>query len=163
MRKIIEDQYKIGQVNIAEIKFDLKSRDEIPKLLMGLQYIYIHEEYRSKVFSILEEMLPKNISMANGRPGMSYWKILVLGTLRLNCNWDFDKVKEIADNHITLRLMLGHSMEDEQSQYPLQTIRDNVALFTPEILERINKVVVDAGHNLIKKKKKNSRPAVIRL
>lgn len=152
MRKVIEEQTRIGQVDIAEIKFDLKSRDEIPKLLMGLQYIYCNTEYRKKVFKILEEMLPEGINANNGRPGMIYWKILVLGTLRLNCNWDYDKVKEIADNHITLRQMLGHGIEDEEDKYPLQTIIDNVSLFTPEILEKVNKVVVDAGHNLVKKK-----------
>ncbi len=32
---------------------------------------------------------------ATGRPGMDLWKILILGTLRLNCNWDYDKVHEI--------------------------------------------------------------------
>ena len=51
--------------------------------------------------------------------------------------------------------MLGHSdgWEDEY-RYPIQTIRDNVSLFTPEILSRINEVVVKAGHNLVKKKTK---------
>ncbi len=39
MRKVKESQMKLGEVNIADIKFDLRSRDEIPKLLMGLQYI----------------------------------------------------------------------------------------------------------------------------
>lgn len=154
MRKIDEEQLVIGQVRIDEIKFDLRSRDEIPKLLMGLQYIYCHEEYREKVFAILKEMLPKGISSDNGRPGMTCWKILVLGTLRLNCNWDYDKVKEIADNHITLRFMLGHDLEDRETKYPIQTIKDNVGLFTPEILNKINKIVVDAGHTLIKKNEK---------
>jgi IS5 family transposase len=151
MRKIHEEQYLIGQVQIDEIEFDLRSRDEIPKLLMGLQYIYCHEEYRKKIFAILKEMLPKGISSDNGRPGMTCWKILVLGTLRLNCNWDYDKVKEIADNHMTLRLMLGHSLLDRETKYPIQTIKDNVGLFTPEILNKINKIVVDAGHTLVKK------------
>ncbi len=36
MRKVKESQMKLGEVNIANIKFDLRSRDEIPKLLMGL-------------------------------------------------------------------------------------------------------------------------------
>lgn len=37
MRKIIDLQIKIGEVSVADIKFDLRSRDEIPKLLQGLQ------------------------------------------------------------------------------------------------------------------------------
>ena len=39
MRKTIDPQMKLEQVDISEIEFDLRSRDEIPKLLMGLQYI----------------------------------------------------------------------------------------------------------------------------
>ena len=163
MRIVKEEQTKLGQVDISEIEFDLRSRDEIPKLLMGLQYIYCNPEYREPIFKILEEMNPKGINANKGRPGMSYWKILVLGTLRLNCNWDYDKVKDMADNHITLRQMIGHGIEDESTKYPLQTIKDNVSLFTPEILNKINEIVVKAGHNLVKKKRKRSRRNVIPL
>lgn len=159
MRKTIEPQMQFGQVDISEIKFDLRSRDEIPKLLMGLQYIYCTPEIRRQVFKVLEEMVPRGTDAENGRPGMLLWKILVLGTLRLACNWDCDKVKEIADNHRTLRLMLGHRIyDDDDYLYPIQTIKDNVSLFTPEILEKINEIVVKAGHNLIKKKRKVTRP-----
>ena len=96
MRKVIDVQMKLGEVDISLIKFDLRSRDEIPKLLMGLQAVYCNKEMREKVFEILEETIPKKISKTTGRRGMDLWKILVLGTLRLNCNWDFDKVKEIC-------------------------------------------------------------------
>jgi len=151
MRKTIDPQIKLGQVDISEIEFDLRSRDEIPKLLMGLQYIYCTPEIRKEVFKILKEMVPRGTDANTGRPGMLLWKILVLGTLRLNCNWDYDKVKEMADNHITLRLMLGHNRWEDEYLYPIQTIKDNVSLFTPEILDRINQIVVKAGHNLVKK------------
>ena len=89
---------------------------------------------------------------------MLLWKILVLGTLRLNCNWDYDKVKEMADNHLTLRLMLGHSGWEDEYRYPIQTIKDNVSLFTPEILDTINQIVVKAGHKLVKKKRNVKGP-----
>jgi hypothetical protein len=148
VRKVREPQMKLGQVDISEIEFDARSRDEIPKLLMGLQYIYCNRQVRRRVFRILREMIRPETSMDNGRPGMELWKILVLGTLRLNCNWDYDKLKEMADHHDTLRLMLGHGIGETEYRYPLQTIRDNVALFTPEILDKINQVVVKAGYEL---------------
>jgi hypothetical protein len=149
VRKVMEPQRKLGQVDISEIEFDLQSRDEIPRLLMGLQYIYGFGEVRRKVFRILEKMIPPQTDWDNGRPGMQLWTILVLGMLRLNCNWDFDKVKEMADNHQTLRQMLGHGIGDTECRYPLQTIEDNVSLFTPEILDKINEVVVKAGYGLL--------------
>ena len=151
MREIINNQLKLGEVDIAGIKFDLKSRDEIPKLLIGLQAIYCNTETRHKVFAVLEKTLPKKTSKKTGRPGMEFWKILVLGTLRLNCNWDFDKVKEMADNHAKVREMLGHAKWIDIEEYPLQTLKDNISLFTPELLDEINKIVVYYGHNLKKK------------
>jgi len=151
MKKTTNPQMMLGQVDISAIEFDLRSRDETPKLLMGLQYIYCTADIRKEVFKILEGIVPAGTDANNGRPGMLLWQILVLGTLRLNCNWDYDKVKEIADNHKKVRQMLGHSDYTDGYLYPLQTIKDNVSLFTPEILKKINEVVVKAGHKLVKK------------
>ncbi len=148
MRKVIDLQMEFWKKDIANIEFDLQSRDEIPKLLMGLQYIYRTVPIREKVFEVLKQIVPKKSHEA-GRPGMDLWKILVLGTLRLNCNWDYDKVLEMANNHNKLREMLGHSKTDFNSKYPLQTIRDNIVLLTPPILDEINQIVVKAGHSII--------------
>jgi len=152
MRNIEHKQMRIGEESIAEIEFDLRSRDEIPKLLKGLQHIYCTPELKDKVFKALEGIAPEGKDKNNGRPGMSLWKILVLGTLRLNCNWDYDKLREIANEHNTLRRMLQHSEYDEY-RYPLQTLKDNVSLLTPRALEEINTIVVNEGHRLIGKKK----------
>jgi len=148
MRKVIDLQMEFWKKDIANIEFDLQSRDEIPKLLMGLQYNYHTAPIREKVFKVLKQIVPKQ-SHETGRPGMDLWKILVLGTLRLNCNWDYDKVQEMANNHHKLRQMLGHSKTDFDSNYALQTIRDNIVLLTPSILDEINQVVVKAGHSVI--------------
>jgi len=152
MRKVIDLQMEFWGKDIANIEFDLESRDEIPKLLKGLQYIYSRARIREKVFNVLKQIVPKK-SHETGRPGMDLWKILILGTLRLNCNWDYDKVHEMANNHHKLRQMLGHSETDFESNYALQTIRDNIALLTPPILDKINQVVVKAGHRVITTKK----------
>lgn len=147
MRKVVDLQMEFWKKEIADIKFDLQSRDEIPKLLMGLQHIYGTPEIREKVFEILKRMVVRKKS-DTGRPGMDLWKILVLGSLRLNCSCDFDKLHELANNHRTLRLMLRHAETDIDSLYALQTIKDNVALLTPQILDEINQVVVSAGRDV---------------
>ena len=151
MRKVKESQMKLGEVDISKIEFDPRSRDEIPKLLKGLQYIYCNVEIREKVFDMLEGIIPEGTNKDTGRPGMELWKILVLGTLRINCNWDYDKLHEIANNHMTLREMLGQDIFNRE-KYPLQTLKDNVSLLTPEILTEISDVIVSAGHKLVKKK-----------
>jgi transposase, IS5 family len=84
---------------------------------------------------------------------MEQWKILVLGVLRLGLNADYDRIQELANEHKTIRQMLGHTgwADREEDRYQLQTIKDNLRLFTPEILDRINQEVVRAGHALVKK------------
>ncbi len=149
MRKIIENQLKFGQVDIASIELDLRSRDEIPQLLLGLQAIYNDRQTRKKVFEILQQIIPDDTDTGNGRPGMDLWSILVMGTLRLNCNWDYDKLLEIANNHKKVREFLGHTIYEFDQTYALQTLKDNVALFTPEHIDQINQVVVNTGHKLL--------------
>ena len=153
MRRVIDPQIKFGEVVIENINFDLSSRDEIPKLLIGLQEIQKQKELRDQVFAALEELVPAGICSDKGRRGMDLWKILVLGTLRLNCNWDYDKVQEMANNHKTLRMMLGHSDLNWEDRYALQTIKDNLSLFTPEVYDKINQLVVKHGHKMIGKAK----------
>jgi len=109
MRKVMEKQLKIGRRDIDSIPIDLQCRDEIPQLLLGLQFIYRNLEIRQKVFQILERITPKEVDADKGRPGMDLWKILVLGTLRLNRNWDYDKLHNIANEHKTAPRALSHS------------------------------------------------------
>ena len=84
---------------------------------------------------------------------MEQWKIFVLGVLRLNLNCDYDRIHELANQHRTIRQMLGHATFSDDYEYKLQTLKDNVGLLTPEILDRINELVVNAGHRLVKKKR----------
>jgi hemerythrin-like domain-containing protein len=58
----------------------------------------------------------------------------------------------MANNHKTIRQMLGHGLADDELRYELQTLKDNVKLLTPELLDQINQVAVKAGHGLLKKK-----------
>lgn len=148
MRKVIDMQKNIFGTNIDEVEIDIHSRDEIPKLLLGIQYIFKSSKIFEKVKTVLLTMIPDDITTKTGKPGMDLWKILVLGTLRLSCNWDYDKVHEIANNHRTVRQLLGIDTDDLK-KIGLQTIKDNVMLFTPKILAEISNIVVDAGHYLL--------------
>jgi hypothetical protein len=148
MRKVIEKQLKIGQVPIEKIEIDMSCRDEIPQLLLGLQTIYSNKQTRDQVFTILEKLIPDDVNSENGRLGMELWKILVLGTLRVNCSWDYDKLHDIANNHKSVRQLLGHSHFEINQRYALQTLKDNIGLFTPKILEEIDQVLINTGHDL---------------
>lgn len=161
MRAVLNPQLTLTETDIGAIEINLRSRDDIPKLLLGLQHLYIHREIRDEVFAILKEVVPNKVNgkgkagLGVGRPGMDQWRILVLGSLRLCLNMDYDRLVELANYHVTIRRMMGHpgAVSDlDPSEYTVQTVKDNLRLFTPEVLGRINEVVVRSGHELVKKK-----------
>lgn len=151
MRETTRLQLQLGEIDIAGIQISTRSRDDIPQLLRGLQYLYSDLSLRSEIFKVLENLSPSTVSIELGRPGMGWWKILVMGTLRLNLNCDYDRLQELANHHRIIRQMLGHGFCDDDKEYSLQSLKDNVRLFTPELLDEINQIVVNAGLKLKKK------------
>jgi hypothetical protein len=111
-----------------------------------------HCALRSKLFELLEAQLAPKVDKRNGRPGMTLWSIFVCGVVRLDLNADYDRLHELVNHHDTLREMLGHAQYDEH-RYHFQTLKDNVSLFTPELLDKVNQLVVESGHIVLKKKK----------
>ena len=132
MRVVQNTQMELGEVDVSQIEFDLRSRDDIPKILRGLQHLYRNEELRQSVFALLESEIAPKVDKNNGRPGMTLWSVLVCGVLRLDLNVDYDRLHELVNQHKTLREMLGHSLYDEDKSYAYQTLVDNVGLLTPE-------------------------------
>jgi len=55
-----------------------------------------------------------------------------------------------------VREMLGHLPEDK-SMYDFETVRRNIKLFTVETLDEINQIIVNAGHQVVLKKKSKRR------
>ena len=151
MRVVQNNQMTIGEVDVSQIKFDPKSRDDIPKILRGLQQLYMDASLRSAIFALLERQIAPKVNKSNGRPGMTLWNILVCGVIRLDLNMDYDRLHEMVNKHSDIRAMLGHSAVGDVN-YHLQTLKDNVGLLTPALLDEINQLVVRAGHGLVKKK-----------
>ena len=146
MRQVQSAQFQLGEVDIGRIEFDPKTRDDIPQILCGIQSLYQNIPARAEVFQLLETVIPAGVDKENGRPGMSLWTLLVLGMLRLNLNCDYDRVRELANHHDSIRQMLGHGLRDERVRYTLQCIKDNVRLLTPAVLDEINRIVVKHTH-----------------
>lgn len=152
MREVIARQLRLGHADIGSLTFNPRSRDDIPQVLQGLQYIYVTDELREAVFAVLEKLVPAEVDASRGRPGMDLWNALVLATLRVNLNWDYDRLLEMANQHRSIRQMLGHGFWDDDHEYKLQTVKDNADLVDEASLQRINQLVVEAGHKLLKKK-----------
>ncbi len=151
MRIVRNAQMTIGEISISKIKCDLRCRDDIPKVLRGLQHLYMNIPLHQKIFVLLENEMAPGVNKRNGRPGMPLWNILVCGVLRLDLNIDYDRLHDLVNQHRTLRQMLGHGLFDEGKEYAYQTLVDNVSLLTPELLDKLNQVIVAGGHALVKK------------
>ena len=96
MRQSINPQMQLGEVDISTITFNLKSRDDIPRLLLALQYIWTNIELRNQVTKVLADMI--SADQNNGRPGMNLWRIMVFVTVRLVTNCDYDSLLELASS-----------------------------------------------------------------
>ncbi len=150
MRIVHGPQTKLGLADIADLVFDPESRDDIDKLLRGLQHLFTTPELRQRVFAILGDVLPDKADGSGkagphtGRPGMAQWNIPVLGVLRLGLDADYDRLHNLANRHKGIRQMLGHGDWDDPAYYELLTLKENLRLFTPEVLDRINREVVGA-------------------
>ncbi|MEL6629405.1 MAG: ISNCY family transposase, partial [Bacteroidota bacterium] len=120
--------------------------------LAGLQYIFVTPQLNEAVFTVLERHILAG-KRSTGRLGMSLWEILVLGTMRLNLDLDYDTLYDLANHHEVVRGIMGvHTRKvfEDGKYYALQTMKDNVALLDEQALEQISELVVKAGHQLKK-------------
>ena len=166
MRVIQSPQFSLGQIPIEDLQFEPSSRDDIPAILQGIQFIYCDVDLRNAIFDCLEQHILKShhaaeegsaaehdgpalVDPLNGRPGMQLWDILVLGLLKQGLNCDCDRLAELANRHLDVRRMLGLSEALDSPQFHWRTVNRNLQLLTPELLAEINVLVVQAGHALV--------------
>jgi len=158
MRQRFEQQMNLRTVAIQDIEFPLKSRDELPPALRALQYIFITPELNEKIFALLEKKICYG-KKKTGRKGMDLWHILVLAVVRHTVGTNWDRLELMANYDLLVRQIMGvHSTgfisDKEKIEFNYQTILDNVSLLDEPLLEEVNQLVVEAGHQLVKKKEK---------
>jgi hypothetical protein len=113
-----------------------------------LQHVYQDEPLRCELLNLVGKDVNGGSSNKLGRRGLDYWSITVLAAVRLGCNLDYDKLQDLAEQHRNLRLMMGIGDWDEQTQFDWRRLRDNLCLLRPATLEKINQLIVSAGHQL---------------
>lgn len=150
MQNLIESRRPAGSVPIEEIDLDRKSRDDIPALLIGLQEIYMNEETRTELSRLLDEHILQSTRRDIDRREVDIWAILVMGILKQGLHWDDYRLQDFVNHHRTIREMLGHDILDE-SEYELQTIRNNVERVPPELLREVGRLVAETGHKVARK------------
>ena len=153
MRKRFEVQLVLGRTPVEKVILPLKSRDELPPILAGLQWIYLTPEINEPIFALLEAKVVGG-KKATGRPGLDLWHILVLGVVRLGLDCDYDRLEDLANHHSLLRQILGLSpvLSADEKPFHYKTLSDNVCLVDEQLLQQINAMVAQAGRAVFKKK-----------
>jgi len=154
MRRPFNPQPGLNVIPIEKIILPSKSRDELPPILAGLQWIWTHPTLKQAVFTLLIGKLQAG-RKATGRPGMELWQILVLGVVRLGLGADWDRLEHIANYDTLLRQMLGVEQTPwggQAKEFNHQTLRDNVALVDEALLKEINALVTASGREVFRKK-----------
>jgi hypothetical protein len=160
MRKRFEAQLTLGSTPIEKIIIPTKSRDEFPPFLRAMQHLYMDRELSEQIYSLLEPVICSK--KRTGRPGMDLWTIFVLAGARLCLNTDYDRLHHLSNYDSLLRQILGvHDGMVRGRDFDRQTIIDNVSLPDDDTLRKINDLIVESGHRIVKKKKR--KPCVSRL
>jgi transposase, IS5 family len=151
VRLSFQEQPRLDCPPVDAVRLNLNCRDEIIPILRALQHVYGQTPLRREILELVGKDVNAGSSPNHGREGLSYWTIMVLAAVRLGCNFDYDKLQDLAEQHRTLRLMMGIGDWQEEEDFDWRRIRDNLCLLQPATLEKINHLIVAAGHQLAPK------------
>jgi IS5 family transposase len=151
MREPFPIQPTLDVLPIADVPLNTRCRDEIVPILAALQHLYADVATRDQILDLIAHDVNDTRSASNGRPGLSYWQILVLAAVRLGCNFDYDRLQNLAEEHRTLRRIMGIGTWQDatpETCFDWRRLSDNIRKIRPETLEKINSLVVASGHRL---------------
>ena len=156
MRKRFELSPQLGALPISEVKIPLKSRDELPPVLLALQTIFVDQSYHEQLFSIIEPVIVKG-KKQTGREGMTIWEIIVLSVIRMTLNTNYDRLHWIANYDRCVRQLMGIESDDygfsgPSKLYSLTALKENIGLLKVDTIEKINALVIAIGQDYLKKK-----------
>jgi len=148
MRKAFEQQQRLDCSPVLDVRLNTGCRDEIVPILRALQHIYSQPKLRDAILHEIGRDVNGTSSPNHGRQGMHYWQILVLAAVRLGCDLDYDKLQDLAEQHRALRQIMGIGDWDEQTTFDWRRIQENLNKIRPETVEKLNQLIVGAGHEL---------------
>ena len=143
MREIQKQQLQPVDLAIADVEFNKKSRDDIPKILLGLKYLYT--DRKEELFDILEKEFYPHKNHAAYSSALDAWRILVLGVLKKRLGCDFARLHYFANQFTTLRTMLGHAEFEDNTYYEYETLVEDVNLLTEELLLTVDQWMIQGG------------------
>lgn len=141
-------QQRFDCASPEDLVLNLNCRDEIIPILFALKYLYSQSELRDLILDLVAQDVNENTRSDLGREGLDYWSIIVLAAVRLGCNFDYDKLQDLAEQHRSLRRIMGIGDWQEQVELSSRTIQDNISLLKPATLEAISHAIVEEAYRL---------------
>jgi len=148
VRKHYQSQHRFDCSPIAQVELNVECRDEIIPILAGLQFLYTNNKLRHQAVKLVAADLNEDSRRDVGRQGMDDWHVVVLAAVRLGCNFDYDKLQDQVENHRTLRAIMGIGDWQDADSFTYRRIRDTLCKLKPATIEKLNQVLVEAGHEL---------------
>lgn len=147
MRIPHRNQLHLDCVPIPQIELNTNCRHRIVPVLRALQHVYSQPDVLNEILGFVEQDVSGDADPGQGREGMTYWQITVLGAAKAGCNFTYDELHDLAENHRNLRAMMQVGEWDDE-YFHWHRIRDNLCRLRPETIEKINCLVVGEGHRL---------------
>jgi hypothetical protein len=146
MRKSFSEQPRLDCDAIENVKLNLECRDEIIPVLAALQHVYSKSDLRDSIVSLIAQDVNSDSRRDIGREGFDDWQILVLASVRLGCNLDYDKLQDLAEQHRSLRHMMGIGDWDDATSFNWRRIRNTLCQLKPETIDQVSQLIVAEGH-----------------
>ena len=114
-----------------------------------MQHLYSNSDLCEQILKLVAQDVNGDSRSDCGREGMDYWQIVVLASVRLGCNLNYDRLQDLAENHRRLRGIMGVGEWDEKTSFDWRRIRDNVCLLRPATIDSISQIIVAEGHAIV--------------
>ncbi len=138
--------------SIENIVVDPHSRDDIPRIILALQSMWMATDLRDWIVMYLRETIRENTDQNTEQPDLTYWRIFVLAVFKFDLNCDFERLTFTVNNSASIRTLLQNDTSDfgHESLYRAQTIINNVSLITHDIWTTLNQMIVDHGFKALR-------------
>ncbi len=97
MRRVHDTRRRPGAPDITRIRLDVKSRDDIPAIPIGLQDLYSDEGTRKRLSGLPGRLVLPGKGRRVGGPGMEPLTIPVPGVVKQGPGCGFDRLREQAN------------------------------------------------------------------
>ena len=83
-------QQYLGCPSVTQAALNPNCRDRMIPILRALQHLYSRPLLRQQALDLIAKDVLGDADPDHGRPGLTWWQILVLASVRLGCDFTYD-------------------------------------------------------------------------